>query len=95
MGARGRRPSALRYTISSLPLFAGAAGIYWRQLEAHRGIGLRTSFDLLDMWDGGFTRILRDRRTWDGSARGLLCPKDGIEGKPIDLAAQTTAETAT
>ena len=65
----------------------------WRQLEAHRGIGLRTSFDLLDMWDGGFAGILRDRRTWDGSARGLLCRKDGIEGKRP--AAQATAKPAT
>lgn len=57
-----------------------AQGNLSRQREAHRGIGLRTSFDLLDMWDGGFAGILRDRRTWDGCARRLLCPKDGIEG---------------
>jgi hypothetical protein len=73
----------------------GAEGSIGANGEAHRGIGLRTSFDLLDMWDGGFPGILRDRRTWDGSARGLLGRKDGFEGKRIDPAAQPTAQSAT
>ena len=85
--------SAMKQFLSTA--FCGRRGIDWRQLEAHRGIGLRTSFDLLDKWDGGFAGILRDRRTGDGSARGLLCRKDGIEGKRIAPAVQANAQTAT
>jgi hypothetical protein len=37
--------------------------------------------------------FLHDRRTWDGSARALLCREDCVESNSIVAADQATAKT--
>jgi hypothetical protein len=59
------------------------------QLEAARGSQLKTPAGVLDMWEGGFSRILHDRRTRTGRPRGVFGGKDRIE-KAIGPAEQIT-----